>query len=93
MVDVRSFLEWVCVYLDRRPLGEHHRCWAGHQTLTDPAYRESAARLRKQYWERNDPSRSAALEVAERDERAVQSTHGPREWLFTSRKPTQNRSV
>lgn len=54
MVEVRGSLERVRVYLDHRLIADHQRRWATHQTITDPAHRESAGRLRQQYWKHHN---------------------------------------
>jgi transposase len=45
-VDVTADLEHVTVTCAGRPVAEHPRCWARHQTLTDPAHARAAAELR-----------------------------------------------
>lgn len=47
MVEVRADLEHVLVSCADTRLAEHKRCWAAHQTITDPAHAEAAARLRR----------------------------------------------
>jgi len=47
MVEVRADLEHVLVSCADTRLAEHKRCWAAHQTITDPAHAEAAARLRQ----------------------------------------------
>jgi hypothetical protein len=46
-VDVVADLEQVQAFCDRRPVARHARCWARHQTITDPAHRQAAAALRR----------------------------------------------
>jgi transposase len=45
-VDVIADCDQVQVFCDGRPVACHARCWAAHQTITDPAHREAAAALR-----------------------------------------------
>ena len=55
-VEVRADLSRVRVLCDGRVVGEHDRIWARHQTITDPAHREAAARLREQHSRRPRPA-------------------------------------
>jgi transposase len=45
-VEVRADLERVWVVCDGRLVADHGRCWARHQTLSDPAHLQAAAQLR-----------------------------------------------
>ncbi|HEX2772961.1 MAG TPA: DDE-type integrase/transposase/recombinase, partial [Micromonosporaceae bacterium] len=45
-VDLSADLTQVSVVCDGREVARHPRCWASHQTITDPAHREAAAALR-----------------------------------------------
>ncbi|HEV8561444.1 MAG TPA: IS21 family transposase [Actinophytocola sp.] len=45
-VEVLADTELVWVRCDGRPVARHERCWAAHQTITDPAHRQAAAALR-----------------------------------------------
>lgn len=45
-VDLVADLEHVVVTCAGAELARHHRCWARHQSLTDPAHTAAAARLR-----------------------------------------------
>ena len=47
-VDVGADLQSVTVTLAGRVLARHPRCWAKHQTITDPVHAAAAARLRQQ---------------------------------------------
>ena len=47
-VEVLADLERVSVICAGRVVGEHHRCWARHQTITDPGHRAAADALREQ---------------------------------------------
>jgi transposase len=44
-VDVVADLTHVTITCAGTVVGRHHRCWARHQTITDPAHRESGLRL------------------------------------------------
>jgi len=46
IVQVAADLERVQITCDGRRAGEHPRCWAGHQSITDPAHAVAAAGLR-----------------------------------------------
>jgi hypothetical protein len=43
---VLADLERVQVFADGRPVAEHDRCWARHQTITDPAHLQAAKAMR-----------------------------------------------
>lgn len=45
-VDVVADAQRVRVFCDGRPVSDHERCWARHQSITDPAHRDAAAALR-----------------------------------------------
>jgi transposase len=47
-VEVTAELDRVRVWCDGQLVADHPRCWARHQTLSDPAHLEAAARLRQQ---------------------------------------------
>jgi transposase len=47
-VEVAADLERVRVWCDGRLVADHGRCWARHQTLSDPAHLAAAAQLRHQ---------------------------------------------
>jgi transposase len=47
-VEVAADLDRVRVLCDGRLVADHGRCWARHQTISDPAHLEAAARLRHQ---------------------------------------------
>src|SRR5215217_5746634 len=46
-VEVTADLEHVRVWCDGRLAADHGRCWARHQTLSDPAHPAAAAQLRR----------------------------------------------
>jgi transposase len=62
-VQVSAGLEQVRVRLDGRLVGEHARCWANHQTITDPAHRAAAEAMRKT----PKPALTPEPEVEQRD--------------------------
>jgi transposase len=45
-IEITAGLDRVRVSCDGRIVADHERCWARHQTLTDPAHLETAAALR-----------------------------------------------
>jgi transposase len=45
-VDVVADLDRVQVLCQGRQVADHERCWAAHQTITDPGHRKAAAALR-----------------------------------------------
>jgi transposase len=45
-VEVLADAELVQVFCESRPMARHARCWARHQSITDPAHRQAAADLR-----------------------------------------------
>jgi transposase len=57
-VEVVADLEQVRVCCGGRLVARHDRCWAGGQTITDPAHRQAATALRRAY-------RLAAIPTAE----------------------------
>jgi transposase len=46
-VEVAGDLEQIVVRLDGNVVAQHPRCWADHQTITDPAHAAAAAALRQ----------------------------------------------
>jgi hypothetical protein len=48
-VDVHADLETVRAFCDGRLVADHARCWAARQTITDPAHRAAADRLRRDH--------------------------------------------
>jgi transposase len=46
-VELRADLDRVRAFCDGRLVADHARCWARHQTLSDPAHLAAAARLRR----------------------------------------------
>ena len=64
-VVVTADLEQVVATLDGTRVAAHARCWARHQSISDPAHAKAAARLRQAYREPTKPV--SADEVAYRD--------------------------
>ena len=54
-VVVTADLEQVVATLDGTRVAAHARCWARHQSITDPAHAKAAARLRQAYREPAEP--------------------------------------
>jgi transposase len=48
-VEIIAGLDRVQVFSDGRPVADHQRCWARHQTLHDPAHVEAARALRREH--------------------------------------------
>jgi hypothetical protein len=47
-VEVAADLDRVRVWCDGRLVADHLRCWARHQTISDPGHLQAAARLRSE---------------------------------------------
>jgi hypothetical protein len=47
-IEVIAGLDRVRVLCDGKPVADHERAWAWHQTITDPAHVEAARALRRQ---------------------------------------------
>jgi transposase len=61
-VDLAADLEQVVVTCEGLEVARHPRCWARHQSLTDPAHAAAAARLRSAHRARTRPGRDALVE-------------------------------
>jgi transposase len=48
-IEVAADLERVRAWCDGRLVADHGRCWARHQTITDPDHAQAAARLRAEH--------------------------------------------
>jgi transposase len=48
-VEVTADLDRVRVWCDGRLVADHERCWARHQTISDPDHLDAAARLRAEH--------------------------------------------
>lgn len=64
LVEVVADLEQVTVSCGGRTVARHERCWAAHQTLTDPAHAQAAAVLRRTRLQTLAPA--AGLQVEQR---------------------------
>jgi hypothetical protein len=53
LVEVRADLSTVTVTLAGREVARHQRCWAKHQSLTDPEHQKAAAVLGGQQHQRH----------------------------------------
>jgi hypothetical protein len=47
-IEVVTDLDRVRAFCDGRLVADHARVWAKHQTITDPAHRDAATRLRRE---------------------------------------------
>lgn len=63
LVDVHADLERVEASCGGGIVAEHARCWAAHQTLTDPAHQAAAADLRRRRTARRTPPQLAEVEA------------------------------
>jgi len=63
-VQVRADLEQVVITAGCLEVGRHQRCWAAHQTITDPAHAAAGAALRRS--RRLAPLPPSDTEVAQR---------------------------
>jgi transposase len=66
LVEVRADLQNVTITLGGRPVGQHQRCWADHQTITDPQHQQAAADLRAQLSAQHRQPRPAGQQVEQR---------------------------
>jgi hypothetical protein len=48
-VQLTADLDRIQVHCDGRLVADHQRCWARHQTITDPDHAQAAARLRAEH--------------------------------------------
>ncbi|MGV9823306.1 Mu transposase domain-containing protein [Nocardia xishanensis] len=46
-VDIRAELHQVVIACGGTEVGRHQRCWASHQTISDPAHVTAAAEMRR----------------------------------------------
>jgi transposase len=46
-IELRADLDRIWVHCDGQLVADHARCWARHQTLSDPGHLQAAARLRR----------------------------------------------
>jgi len=66
LVEVRADLQTVTVTLGGRPVAAHERCWADHQTITDPQHQHAAAELRAQLSARHRQPQPTGAQVEQR---------------------------
>jgi transposase len=67
-IEVSADLDMVRIHRGQVLVGEHVRCWARQQTITDPAHRQAADAMRRAFQARTAGSRgTAAAQVQERD--------------------------
>lgn len=67
-IEVSADLNTVRIHRGRTLVGEHVRCWARQQTLTDPAHRQAADAMRQAFQARTATGRGPAVDdVQERD--------------------------
>jgi hypothetical protein len=65
---VTADLDSVRIHRSGTLIGQHARCWARQQTITDPAHRRAADVMRQAFQDRSAAGRGpAAAEVQERD--------------------------
>ena len=58
-------------------IGEHERCWARQQTITDPQHRKAADAMRQAFQDRTAAGRGPAVtDVQERDLSAYDRVFG-----------------
>ena len=62
-VEVRADLERIQAFCDGRLVADHGRCWARHQTLSDPAHLAAAAQLRHQRAVLEHPSDAGEVQL------------------------------
>ncbi|GAA1774251.1 IS21-like element ISMbo1 family transposase [Luedemannella helvata] len=76
-VEVIADLDVVRIRRGAALVGEHERCWARQQTITDPEHRTAADALRQAFQDRGPGGRGAMVtEVAERDLSAYDRAFG-----------------
>jgi transposase len=76
-VEVSADLQMVRIHRGEMLVGEHERCWARQQTITDPAHRQAADVMRRAFQARTATDRGpAAGEVQERDLSAYDRAFG-----------------
>jgi Mu transposase, C-terminal domain len=62
-VEVRADLERIQAFCDGRLVADHGRCWARHQTISDPAHLAAAAQLRHQRAVLGHPSDAGEVQL------------------------------
>jgi transposase len=71
IVRVEADTETVRAHLDGRLVADHARCWARHQTLTDPAHADAAATMRHQHHQAADTATATTAAAVQVEERAL----------------------
>ena len=66
LVEVRAGLQTVTITLAGRAVGRHERCWADHQSVTDPQHAQAAAELRAQLSAQRRQPRPVEQQVEQR---------------------------
>jgi hypothetical protein len=67
-IEVSADLDMVRIHRGGVSVGEHPRCWARQQTITDPEHRKAADVMRQAFQQRTAAGRGpAATDVQERD--------------------------
>jgi transposase len=76
-VEVAADLDTVRIRRGEALVGEHPRCWARQQTITDPEHRKAADAMRQAFQNRTASGRGPAVtDVAERDLSAYDQAFG-----------------
>jgi transposase len=75
-VEVSADLDTVRIHRGQTLVGEHERCWARQQTLTDAAHRQAADAMRRAFQNRTAGRGPAAEQVQERDLSAYDRAFG-----------------
>lgn len=76
-VEVSAGLRTVRIHRGQMLVGEHQRCWARQQTITDPEHRQAAEAMRRAFQARTAAGRGpAADDVQERDLSAYDQAFG-----------------
>jgi transposase len=76
-VEVSAGLQMVRIHRGQTLVGEHERCWARQQTITDPAHRQAADTMRRAFQARTAAGRGEAPgEVQQRDLSAYDRVFG-----------------
>jgi transposase len=76
-IEVSADLDMVRIHRGGVLAGEHPRCWARQQTITDPEHRRAADVMRQAFQQRTSAGRGpAAAEVQERDLSAYDRAFG-----------------
>ena len=66
LVEVRANLQTVTVTLGGRLVAEHERCWADHQTITDPQHQQAGAAMRAELSRQHRQSQPDGQQVEQR---------------------------